>query len=584
MRYLALSCDYDGTLAQNGRVNAQSLAALERFRASGRKLILVTGRELGDLLTVFPEITLFERVVAENGALLYRPESREEKRLGEPPPEEFVHKLQQRGVQPLSVGRVIVATWEPHEMTVLQTIRDLGLELQVIFNKGAVMVLPAGVNKATGLAAALDELGLSPHNVIATGDAENDHAFLNLCECAVAVANALPMVKEKADFVTRGDHGAGVGELIDEILADDLRGRDHQLTRRRLVLGTNTAGGEVWIRPLGINLLIAGSSGGGKSTLTTGLVERVAEQGYQVCIIDPEGDYGTLEEAAVLGTSGRAPTVEEVLQLLKTPQQNVVVNLVALPIADRPAFMLQFLPHLQELRGRTGRPHWLVVDETHHLLPATWEPAATFPEELDGIVRVTVEPAAIAPAALKSVDTVLAVGESPDQTLRQFCEVLGEPPPAFAYESPQPPEVLLWSRATAKAPLVLRVIPGHTDRRRHRRKYAEGELPPDRSFYFRGPAHKLNLRAQNLIAFAQLADGVDEETWTYHLRQKDYSRWFREAIKDETLVAAAEQVENQADLSPGESRQRIKAAIEERYTLPASAPATVAGADAAPPN
>src|SRR5262249_47740769 len=157
---------YDGTLAEDGRVSRETVAALDRIRASGRQLILVTGRKLDDLLEIFCETRLFHRVVAENGAVLYRPTAAEERLLAEPPPERFVAELRQRGVSPLSVGRAIVATWQPHETTVLEVIRDLGLELHVIFNKGAVMVLPSGVNKATGLAAALDELRLSPGNVV----------------------------------------------------------------------------------------------------------------------------------------------------------------------------------------------------------------------------------------------------------------------------------------------------------------------------------------------------------------------------------------------------------------------------------
>jgi HAD superfamily hydrolase (TIGR01484 family) len=151
MRYHVLATDYDGTLAHHGRVHDSTLAALERLRATGRRLILVTGRELDDLLSVFAEVEFFEWIVAENGALLYRPADRQEKVLGAPPPE-FVEMLRQRGVAPLSVGRVIVATWQPHETTILRVIRDLGLELQVSFNKGAVMVLPAGITKASGLA------------------------------------------------------------------------------------------------------------------------------------------------------------------------------------------------------------------------------------------------------------------------------------------------------------------------------------------------------------------------------------------------------------------------------------------------
>jgi hypothetical protein len=222
MRYLALACDYDGTLAHEGRAQPETVAALNRVRDSGRQLILVTGRELPDLLAVFPEIQLFQRVVAENGATLYRPATGEEIPLAPPPSHEFVAEIIRRGVTPISVGKTIVATREPQETTVLEVIRDLGLELQLIFNKGAVMVLPSGVNKATGLSAALTEIGLTPQTVVGVGDAENDHAFLELCECSVAVANALPAIKERADLVTREANGRGVIQLIDHLLLDDL--------------------------------------------------------------------------------------------------------------------------------------------------------------------------------------------------------------------------------------------------------------------------------------------------------------------------------------------------------------------------
>ncbi|WP_238361060.1 HAD family hydrolase [Iningainema tapete] len=170
MRYFALATDYDGTLAADGQVNENTIAALKRLRASGRKLIMVTGRELDDLQRVFEQIDLFDYIVAENGALLYSLATREEKLLGAKPPDEFVKMLRARQVNPLSVGRVIVATWHPNETTVLQTIRDLGLELQVIFNKGAVMVLPSGINKAAGLGAALDEMKLSPALILESRD------------------------------------------------------------------------------------------------------------------------------------------------------------------------------------------------------------------------------------------------------------------------------------------------------------------------------------------------------------------------------------------------------------------------------
>jgi hydroxymethylpyrimidine pyrophosphatase-like HAD family hydrolase len=219
--FLALACDYDGTIAHHGVVDAGTREALQRFRETGRRLILVTGRSLPDLQRVFPEFQLYDRIVAENGAVVYDPATGEERIIARAPPPAFIEALKQRNVTPLSVGRCIVATWEPHEKIVLETIRDLGLELQIIFNKGAVMVLPTGMNKAVGLAAALRDLDLSPSNVVGVGDAENDHAFLRFCGCAAAVANALPAVKDEADLCLVAKYGDGVVELIDMILSDE---------------------------------------------------------------------------------------------------------------------------------------------------------------------------------------------------------------------------------------------------------------------------------------------------------------------------------------------------------------------------
>jgi hydroxymethylpyrimidine pyrophosphatase-like HAD family hydrolase len=334
MHYQILATDYDGTLAHHGRVDALTIAALDRLVASGRRLVMVTGRELPELKQVFPQLDRFEWVVAENGALLYRPSTGEEKPLAEPPPERFINTLTLRGVAPMSVGRVIVATWEPHEKTVLETIHHLALERQVIFNKGAVMILPTGVNKATGLTAALAEMQVAPELVVGVGDAENDHAFLKYSGLGAAVANALPAVKETADITLLHDHGAGVVELIDRLIDNDLA----------------------------------------------------------------------------------------------------------------------------DVQTRTAR-------------------------------------------------------------------------------------------------------------RRH--KLAQGELSPECSFYFRGPDSKLNLRAQNLTLFLQLAEGVDDATWEYHLRRGDYSRWFRQALKDELLAHDAAEVESQNHAPPRKSRDHIRRLIEREYDLTA---------------
>ena len=225
MQYLALATDYDGTIADDGVVDNPTLAALGRLRDDSRRLILVTGRDLTDLQQAMPRLDLFDLVVAENGALLYDPSSHDERALGMAPPPAFLDRLGELGVDPLWMGRVIVATWERNEGKVLRAIRDLGLDLQIICNKTAVMVLPAGITKASGLRAALTQLALSPLNCIGVGDAENDLAFLDICGLPVAVANAVPAVKERAAFVTTGARGAGVAELIERLLRADLAER-----------------------------------------------------------------------------------------------------------------------------------------------------------------------------------------------------------------------------------------------------------------------------------------------------------------------------------------------------------------------
>jgi HAD superfamily hydrolase (TIGR01484 family) len=570
MRYLAFCTDYDGTIADHGKVDKPTIAALEDLRASGRKLVLVTGREIPDLEKVCDRLDLFDRVVAENGALLYRPSNREERTLADAPPVRFVEELKRRGVERVSVGRCIVATWQPYEKVVLETIRDLGLELQVIFNKGAVMVLPGGMNKAVGLKAALDELGISIHNTVGVGDAENDHAFLSVCELSAAVSNALPAVKETADVALQSDHGAGVTELIRELLNDDLAARAGLLHRHDILLGKTREGAELTLPPFGVSALVVGTSGGGKSTLTTGLIERLNAKHYGFCVIDPEGDYDVLEDAAVLGSPDRAPSVDECMQLLAKPNQNAVINLVGLAFSDRPAFFMTLFARIRDLRAKTGRPHWLIVDEAHHVLPADWKPAElNLPQELDGVLMISVSPSAVSETALQSVSTVIVIGEKPAQMLREFADVNGRMAPASPTDKIPTGEALIWHKDSTNPPQHFAIEPCKTERRRHIRKYAEGSLPEDRSFYFQGPAKKLNLRAQNLIVFTDLADGVDAETWLYHWQRGDVSGWLHRSVKDAELTEQVRTLEKQVPDDAEASRKAVRELIVRKYTLPA---------------
>jgi HAD superfamily hydrolase (TIGR01484 family) len=218
--FLALATDYDGTIAHHGDVAESTCEALKRWKATGRKLILVTGRELPDLGRVFHAIDLFDRLVIEKGAMLFNPVTHERRILAAAPPRNFVDRLRAKGVRPLSVGEVIVATLENQKAVVLETIEELGLKLKIILNKGALMILPVNVDKTTGLTETLKELNISAADTAGVGDAENDHAFLGMCGYSVAVANALAPLKKQVHYVTKATHGAGVEELIQKLLAE----------------------------------------------------------------------------------------------------------------------------------------------------------------------------------------------------------------------------------------------------------------------------------------------------------------------------------------------------------------------------
>ena len=214
----ALAADYDGTLAHEGVVDAATLSALERWRASGRRLVLVTGRQLPHLARIFPEHDGFDAVVAENGAV-FAARGKAPMRLAGPPPDELVEALRARCGEALAVGSVIVAAPRACEPAVRATLAELRLPWRVILNKSSLMCLPPGVDKGAGLFYALGRLGLEPRRALGVGDAENDLDFLRLAGVFAVVGNALPELKAVADVVAPAEAGAGVAWLIERALS-----------------------------------------------------------------------------------------------------------------------------------------------------------------------------------------------------------------------------------------------------------------------------------------------------------------------------------------------------------------------------
>jgi hydroxymethylpyrimidine pyrophosphatase-like HAD family hydrolase len=566
MWFHVLACDYDGTLATDGRIAPDTFAALGRVRESGRRLVLVTGRQFADLLAVCPEIDVFDLVVAENGAVIYDPRAKKVEDLAQPPPDSFLRALDESGV-PFSTGRIIVSSVVPHEVAILEAIKRLGLELHIIFNKESVMVLPSGVSKATGLRSALRRLGMSAHNTVCVGDAENDHAFLRCTGFAVAVANAVPALAEAADLVTRAPNGGGVRELIDGPLARDLEDYRPHLLERTIELGVEDGGAAVTYPVIGPNLLIMGPSGSGKSTLTGVFVERLVGEDYVICLLDPEGDYRSLadHEGIVVLTSepGAEETrAEEVENLLRHRSTSVVIDLSQLDREEKIRATARFLHAVQRLRTETGAPHWVIVDEAHHVFPPGGSPAEeSFDFEWRGVCLVTNEPKRVAPEVIGVARHILSTAA----TAVTWVVPLLRPEEIPGGEL-EPGEALDIRLDEGGPPRVrrFRVARRETAHRRHVKKYSTGRLPPERSFHFRGPAGALNLVAHNLETFTMLAKGVDDATWLHHLRAGDISRWIAEQIRDDELAAEVRAVEGEAD--PAATRRAVLEAIARRYT------------------
>lgn len=559
MHFLALAVDYDGTIAENGNVPEHVCTALASLKASGRKLLLITGRELQALKHHFTQLDLFDLVVVENGALLYDPRTDTEELIADSASTELVERLRDKGVSSLSVGRSVIATWHPFEDAVISSIRELGLELQMTFNKDAIMVLPTGVNKASGLSAALLRLGICELNVVGVGDAENDHAFLAICGCAAAVNNAIDSIKARADICLSQDHGRGVCELIDMLLQKDAA--LVPVERIGVQLGRTADARKVWLPPESV-LLVIGNSGSGKSSYVTWLTERMVEAHQGFCIIDPEGDYLSLDGAVTVGGLTTPPTTEESLHHLLQARLNVVVSTLALDPAARVQLFGELLPFIQQLRSSTGRPYWMVVDEAHYMLPhcAAWP--SGFLANMGAII-VALDFDQVCPSLLDAVDVLVTLGSTARELVQRYAQHTQRRCPEFPARSSEPDYFCLWDvRHGGDVVLIAQQQP-EQKHHRHSGKYAVGDVGAWHAFYF----PSLDQRASNLAEFLSSLARLDDPAFRQHREAGDFSNWFREVIRDDVLANETRLLENDASVPLRDAQEQIAHLVQSRYHL-----------------
>ncbi len=368
MKFEVLAIDYDGTIARDGKLDPDVRTAIMEARARGIVAVLVTGRILADLTRAAGGLEFVDAVVAENGAVVAFPNGHT-RLIGQPPPQVFLDQLGKRGIE-FVLGQCIVDTDADSALKILELIRHLELPLVLLFNHSRLMVLPQGISKGTGLRAALNALRLSPHNAIGIGDAENDHDLLEACEVGVAVSWGSPALQKKADEVLVGDGPKAVAAYIRQA-AQEMRLPKDPNGRHQITLGTADDGSPLTLAIQGRNILIVGQPQSGKSWVTGLACEQMILQGYSVCVIDPEGDYNSLESlpgVVVLGRADPLPDIPEVTRALRHFDLSVVVDLSRAQYLEKVSYLQKLMPVLISLRKTTGLPHCIVVDEAHYFL------------------------------------------------------------------------------------------------------------------------------------------------------------------------------------------------------------------------
>ena len=543
MIWKALACDYDGTIASNDRIGAEALAALRAARAAGLRLILVTGRTFFELLRVCETIDLFDAVVAENGGVLYFPARGVLRDHAPPPPPRLLAELDARGI-PFQVGRVIVGTWRAEEARVRDTLRTLGMRMAIAYNRAAVMLLPPGISKGDGVRQAVRALGLAHHDVLALGDAENDLDLFAACGWTGCPVNAVPELKDRADFIFPGENGSGVARAIAGPILGNLLPVARS-PRHRLALGWVAETAEpVEIPERGVNVLIQGDPLSGKSWLAGVLIERLLGRRYAVCVVDPEGDYQVL--APVPGVSWfetrSLQTWDHALERFDhDPAACVVLDLSTLEQERKAALIAAGFGLIRERRRRAGPPHWLVLDEAHYWLGKDGVPDGALGVEDKGLCLVTYCASRLRPSVLAAVDVFLLARTAAAAQLDCLREVLARVPADTADLAavlpglPMGEFLLLRTEPAGPRTRTFTAAPRMTSHVRHLGKYADGRLPEARRFFFRAPDGRLVATAGSLGEFFQGVGIVGDDVLAFHAARGDFSRWLLEVFADREL-------------------------------------------------
>ena len=574
MKLFAVAVDYDGTIAFNDAVDPGVRNAIAELRARGVTVLLATGRILDELRRAAGDLHFVDAVIAENGAVLHFPESDHTTTLGPPVPAVLIDELARRGLK-FGVGQSLVDAAAADAPALLDVIRAFELPLVLIFNKGRVMTTVQGVSKGTGLHAALDTLRLSARNTMAIGDAENDHELLRLAEVGAAVPWGSAALRALADLTLPGNGPGAVAVAVRELAG---RGELPEVPRprRRLVLGRTEDGREFSLAARGRNVLIAGDTRSGKSWVAGLLCEQMILHGYCVCVLDPEGDYRSLEVlpgVTELGGDDPPPTPRQLMRALRYPDRSVVIDLSKQPQDAKRAYIRSALPALNVLRRHTGLPHRIVLDEAHYFLHG--DDAGLLDLDRNGYTVISYCASRLPAPLLAATAVMIVTCESNPvelENLRRRCvdcrpmhdgewDSLRHLRPGQAVVLPVTQE----SEGRLRLVNVARRLTPHV---RHRQKYVDVPVSEAHAFVFAvngagGPA-----RLRTLREFVHHLEAAPRAAIEPYAVRGDFSRWIRDVFGDFALAAELGALEAQARATPdSETVVGIADAIRSRYEL-----------------
>ena len=574
MKFGVLALDCDGTIARDGVLDEEVRSAIGEARKKGIAVVIVTGRILEELEHGTGDLHFVDAVVAENGAVLWFSNGHK-RQIAHSTWIQFLREIGRLGVS-FKAGQCVVELDAGVAPQALAIIRESELPLVLLFNRGRLMVLPQGVSKAAGLREALATLRLSAHNAIGIGDAENDHDLLAACELGVAVEWGSPLLQGTADEVLRGKDPSSVAAYIRKA-AMEVRLPPEKIGQHRLSLGTAEDGHELALAIRGRNVLIAGDPGSGKSWLTGLACEQLILQGYSICVIDPEGDYRTLETlpgVVVFGGEDPPPQLPDNLaRVLRHPDMSVVIDLSHAAYPEKADYMKSLLPMLAAVRRCTGLPHRIVIDEAHYFLH---EPniGELLDLTLGAYTLVTYRMSDLHPRLRHAIEVVVMRQTKEPREKLALAEILQRKgcaqPIAMNLATLGPDEAVLLPGAHESAGRCVKftLFPRLTPHVRHKAKYQDLQLLPEQGFWFTEESRSSAGPARSFREFLAMLDCAPSAVVAGHVRRGDFSRWIAGTFRDHTLASQVRKVEQRFRLGHiHDLSQSIARLIQERYEL-----------------